>query len=116
METNDGRDERRRSERLLGKPRSPALDALEKLKGLQKSCVESMASLRVVKAQVLGEDEGAARFVPLQQVVDTQAKKIKEVRAFGGKGFVRGARDKGWREERSDEALRILRFLVASLL
>ena len=79
METTASRDERRRYERLLGKPSSPALDALEKLKGLQKTCVQSMASLRVVKAQVLGEDEGAARFVPLQQVVDAQAKKIMEL-------------------------------------
>ncbi|GMH92566.1 hypothetical protein TrVE_jg14099 [Triparma verrucosa] len=71
---------------FMEKPKSPALDTLKKLKALQKSCVESMVNLRVVKAQVLGEDENTAHFTPMQHVVDTQAKQIAQLQGKLEKG------------------------------
>ena len=70
----------------MEKPKSPALDTLKKLKALQRSCVESMVNLRVVKAQVLGEDENTAHFTPMQHVVDTQARQIAQLQGKLEKG------------------------------
>ena len=38
-----------------------------------------MVNLRVVKAQILGEDENEAHFTPMQHVVDNQAKQIAQL-------------------------------------